>query len=106
MNHSWGMQLAGSPMRDVVEQEFRGQHTALLRGMIETSSVLTTTNLLMRTEMIGVVPESVAQRFARHGLLLVLDYRLNHRLPSYGCIVRRDRPTSRAAARLLELLHE
>lgn len=103
--HSWVMQLSGSPMRDLVEQEFRAHHTPLPRGMIETSSILTTTNLLLRTEMIGVVPESIAERFAAHGLLGVLDYRFGHRLPSYGSIVRRDRPTSRAAARLLEFLH-
>jgi len=102
----WVFQLAGSPMRDVVEQEFRGHHTPLPGGMIETSSILTTTNLLMRTTMIGVVPESVALRFEAHGLLRVLDYRIGHRLPSYGSIVRRDRPVSRSAERLLELLHE
>ena len=104
--YPWVMQLAGSPMRDLVEQEFRDHHTPLPQGMIETSSILTTTNLLLRTDMIGVVPASVAERFAAHGLLGVLDYRLRHRLPSYGSIVRRDRPTSRAASRLLEFLHE
>lgn len=104
--YPWVMQLGGSPMRDLIEQEFRSHHAPLPQGMIETSSILTTTNLLMRTSMIGVVPDSVALRFAEHGLLGVLDYRLSHRLPSYASIVRRDRPTSRAAHRLLELLHQ
>ena len=103
--YPWVMQLEGSPMRNVVEQEFRSHHTPLPTGMIETSSILTTSNLLFRTTMIGVVPESVARRFAEHGLLGVIGYRYDQRLPSYASIVRRDRPTSQSAAALLELLH-
>lgn len=101
----WIMQLKGSPMRDVVEQEFRGHHAALPEGLIETSSILTTTNLVMRTAMVGVVPEAVARSFAKHKLIRIVNYEFGHRLPSYGSIVRRDRPVSRSAARLLELLH-
>jgi DNA-binding transcriptional LysR family regulator len=103
--YPWILQPHGSPMRDVVEQEFRSRHTPLPRGLIETASILTTTNLIARTDMVAVIPEAVASRYARHGLLAILPCRLRAELASYGTIVRRDRPAGRAAARFLEILH-
>jgi len=103
--YPWILQPLGSPMREVLEQEFRSRHTPLPRGLIETSSILTTTNLLTGSEMIAVFPESVAGRYRQHGLLGILRYPLVHQLPSYGSIVRRDRPATAMARRFLGLLH-
>jgi len=55
--------------------------------------------------MVAVIPQSIAVVYRRHGLLDVLRYALGHGLPSYGSIVRRDRPPSQAAQAFLELLH-
>jgi len=104
-DYRWILQPHGSPMRDVVEQEFRANHKPVPRGLIETVSILTTTNLVAKTDMIGVIPESVAGRYERHGLLRILPYRIRHSLSAYGTIVRRDRPRSDEAARFLDLLH-
>ncbi len=104
-HYPWILQPAGSPMRDVMEQEFRAHHTPLPKGLIETASILTTTNLIARTQMIAVIPQSVASRYEQHGLLRILPYAIRHKLAAYGSIVRRDRPASTAAARFLELLH-
>ncbi|OZI50279.1 LysR family transcriptional regulator [Bordetella genomosp. 5] len=101
----WILQPQGSPVREVVEQEFRANDCAVPRGAIETMSILTTTNLVAKTDMIGVIPESVAGRYERHGLVRILPYRIRHSLSAYGTIVRRDRPRSACAARFLELLH-
>lgn len=105
LHYPWILQPAGSPMRDVMEQEFRTHHAPLPKGLIETASILTTTNLIARTQMIAVIPQSVASRYEQHGLLRILPYTIRHRLAAYGSIVRRDRPASMAAARFLELLH-
>jgi len=105
LEHPWIVQSAGSPMRDVVEQEFRAHHAPLPQGLIETSSVLTTVHLLAGTSMVAVIPQSIAVVWRRHGLLDVLRYAFGHGLPSYGSIVRRDRPPSQAAQAFLELLH-
>jgi len=101
----WILQPAGSPMRDVIEQEFTAQHTPLPAGLVETASILTTTNLIARTEMIAVIPASIAGRYEQHGLLRILPYAMRHRLAAYGSIVRRDRPASAALQHFLELLH-
>jgi DNA-binding transcriptional LysR family regulator len=103
--YPWILQPAGSPMRDVIEQEFATHHLPLPPGLIETASILTTTNLIARTDMIAVIPWSIAQRYEQHGLLRVLPYAIHHRLAAYGSIVRRDRPASAALQHFLELLH-
>ena len=45
-------------MRDVIEQEFRSHDAATPPGLIESASILTTTNLAMKSTMLGVIPES------------------------------------------------
>jgi DNA-binding transcriptional LysR family regulator len=105
LQYPWILQPHGSPMREVLEQEFRDHHTSFHRGLIETSSILTTTNLIFKTQMIAVIPESSASRYQTHGLLKILPYTIAHKLAAYGSIVRSDRPVSAAAARFLELLH-
>ena len=67
--------------------------------------ILTTTNLIFKTQMIAVIPESSASRYQTHGLLKILPYTINHKLAAYGSIVRSDRPVGIATARFLELLH-
>jgi DNA-binding transcriptional LysR family regulator len=101
----WILQPSGSPMREVMEREFGLHHTPLPRGLIETASILTTTNLIAQTDMIAVIPDSVASRYERHKLLSILPYVIQNSLSAYGSIARRDRPLSVAAAKFLELLH-
>ncbi len=103
--YPWILQPHGSPMRDVIEREFRAHHAALPKGLIETGSILTTINLIRESDMIAVVPEAVALRDARHGVLRILSYRFKHVLDAYGSLTPRDRPLSAPAARFLELLH-
>ena len=101
----WILQPIGSPARDVVEREFGDHHRPIPRGLIETGSILTTMSLVARSQMLGAIPATVAQRNAEHGLVATLDYRFHHKLPSYGAIVRRDRPLSAPAQHFLELFH-
>lgn len=103
--YPWVLQPQGSPMREVMEQEFRAHGHPLPRGLIESASILTTTNLAVKSDMLGVIPESVASRYAQHGLLAILGYRIQRRLTTYGSIVPRDRPLSAPARHFLDLLH-
>ena len=105
LGYPWILQPRGSPMRDVMEQEFAAHQASLPKGLIETASILTSTNLIARTHMIAVFPESVASRYQKHKLLKILPYPIRNKLAAYGSIQRRDRPASSAAARFLELLH-
>jgi molybdate transport repressor ModE-like protein len=104
MAYSWVLQPHGSPMRDVLEQEFRSQGTRPPRGLVETSSILTTMNLLTQSDMVAVIPAEVAHRYAAHRLLAVLRYALRHHLSVYGAITMRGRPLGPLAGRLMALL--
>lgn len=103
--YPWVLQPHGSPMRDVIEQEFHANNANTPKGLIESASILTTTNLAMKSTMLGVIPESVASRYAAHGLLAILPYQIRQRLTAFGSIVPRDRPLSAAARHFVGLLH-
>ena len=104
-DYAWVLQPPGSPMRQLIEREFRDHQRQLPRGLVETGSILTTINLIRRSTLIAVIPETVAQQNAAHGLLRVLPYRLHHTLEAYGSLVRNDRPLSKPAEQFLALLH-
>lgn len=106
LGYPWILQPTGSPMREVLEQEFRMQQAPMPRGLIETASILTTTNLIAETDMIGVVPQSIADTYARHGLLRVLPCHIQHKMESFGSITRKDRPLSEATRFFLSALHQ
>ncbi|MGH8817783.1 MAG: LysR family transcriptional regulator [Achromobacter pestifer] len=104
--YPWILQPHGSPMRDVIEHEFRSHNTAMPAGLFESASILTTTNLAIKSQMLGVIPESVASRYARHGLLAILPYQIQQSLTAFGSIVPRDRPLTAAGQHFVDLLHE
>ena len=106
LSYPWILQPAGSPMREVMELEFRRHHLPLPKGLIETASILTTTDLIARSQMIAVIPLTVASHYQRHQLLRILAYRIGQKLPSFGTLVCRERPASTAAARFMQVLHE
>ncbi|SIT38282.1 Transcriptional regulator, LysR family [Paraburkholderia ribeironis] len=103
--YPWILQPAGSPAREVVEREFQEHHEPLPRGLIETGSILTTMSLVAHSQMLGVIPATVAQCNAEHGLVATIGYTFSHKLPSYGSVVRRDRPLSTPARYFLALFH-
>ena len=103
--HGWVMQPPGSPMRSLIEQEFREHSLPLPRGLIETGSILTTINLVRSSNLVGVIPRTVADLHAEHGMLHILPYRTRRSLEAYGSLVRKDRPISRSAQMFLDLLH-
>ena len=71
-------------MREVLEQEFRILHVSPPQGLIETASILTTTNLIAETDMVGVMPKSIAQTYAKHGLLQILPCHIQHKMEAFG----------------------
>ncbi|WP_304351950.1 LysR family transcriptional regulator [Comamonas testosteroni] len=103
--HGWVMQPPGSPMRALIEQEFREHSLPLPRGLIETGSILTTINLVRSSNMVGVIPRTVADLHAAHRMLQILPYQTRRSLEAYGSLVRKDRPISRSAQMFLDLLH-
>lgn len=102
----WVLQPRHSPMREVLEQEFRLHGLDHPQDLVETASILTTIFLIGEAPMVAVVPASLAARYAAKGLVSVLPLRLTNSLEPYGSIVRRGRPLSAAASRFLDLLHD
>lgn len=105
LDYPWILQPIGSPMREVLEQEFRMLQTPMPQGLIETASILTTTNLIAETDMVGVMPQSIADTYARHGLLAILACPIKHKMEAFGTITRKDRPLSDAARFFVAVLH-
>jgi DNA-binding transcriptional LysR family regulator len=103
--YPWILQPIGSPMREVLEQEFRILHVSPPQGLIETASILTTTNLIAETDMVGVMPKSIAQTYAKHGLLQILPCHIQHKMEAFGTITLKTRPLSQATLFLLAALH-
>ena len=66
---------------------------------------MTTTDLIDKTDMIAVMPRSIADSYAQHGLLKVLPCDIRHKMESFGSITRKDRPLSEAAQFFLSVLH-
>lgn len=106
VNYPWILQPPGSPMREVLEQEFRIWHTSPPKGLIETASILITINLITQTHMVGVMPLSIAENYARHGLLTILPCKIKHKMEAFGSITRKDRPLSEAGVYFLSTLHQ
>lgn len=105
LDFPWVLQPPGSPMRELIAQEFRQHHAALPQGLIETGSILTTVNLIRHSTLVAVIPETMAQRDAAHGLLHIVPYRIGPKLSAYGSLVRKDWTLSEPARQFLALLH-
>ena len=97
----WILQPHGSPMREVLEQEFRSHRSQPPRGLIETSSILTTMDLLAHSDMVAVIPAETAQRYEAHGMLACLRYTIRQQLSVYGVITSKGRPLTPASAQLV-----
>jgi len=105
LDYPWILQPLGSPMRDVIVREFQSHHAALPLGLIETASMLTTTNLIARSQMVAVIPHSIASRYEQHGLLRILPYPIQHALTAWGSLVLRSRSVNTVTQCFLDLLH-
>lgn len=106
-NYAWVLQPVGTPLRELVNKEFEHHYEELPNfGLLETSSTLITIHLITKTDMLAVLPTSVANEFASHGLLKLLKYKMRHKLSAYGSVVRLDRPISSNTSNFIELLHK
>ena len=103
--YPWIMQPRGSPSRAMIEHEFLSHHASLPLGLIETTSVLMASNLIAHSEMIALMPQSIASRYEKHGLLRILPYTFTHTLTAWGSLVHRDRAVNPMTRQFIDLLH-
>ena len=89
--YPWIVQPHPSPMRQIIDQTFRESRVAPPVSLVETSSILTTLSLLRDSDMLAVLPSSVAQYYEALDTMASLPNRLRGRLAPYGLILRKNR---------------
>ena len=102
--YPWIMQPRPSPMRALLDRSFEDAGVAPPPSTIETAAVLMTTSLLIDSELIAVLPESVAHYYAQLGALTVLPLPLPIKLGPFGIITRRGRPVTASMSLLVDTL--
>ncbi|MCW5634766.1 MAG: LysR family transcriptional regulator [Rubrivivax sp.] len=98
----WVVQPPGSPQH--------GRFVALMReagvqrrlDITETASTVATTALLASSDMLAVMPQSLAAHYARLGVLAVLPVALPMRVPAIHLVRRRAREPSPTVAAFVE----
>lgn len=100
----WILQPPGSPQRGRFESGLReaGLHARL--DITETASTVATTVLLEQTDMLAIMPASLAAHYARLGVLCVLPVALPLQVPPLHLVLRRHRALSPAALGFVEVL--
>jgi DNA-binding transcriptional LysR family regulator len=89
--YPWIIQPHPSPMRQVIDQTFRESRVAPPVSTVETSSILTTLSLLRDSDMLAVLPTSVAQYYVELAAIAAVATPLRGRLAPYGLILRKNR---------------
>jgi DNA-binding transcriptional LysR family regulator len=75
----------------IIDQTFRESRVAPPVSTVETSSILTTLSLLLDSDMLAVLPTSVAHYYVELGTMAALGTPLRGRLAPYGLILRKNR---------------
>jgi DNA-binding transcriptional LysR family regulator len=100
----WILQPPGAPQRSHFEAGLReaGLHVRL--DITETASTVATTVLLEASDMLAILPASLAAHYARLGVLQVLPMDLPVKVPAIHLVTRRHRELSPAAVGFVEVL--
>lgn len=94
----WILQPPGSPQRTRFEAALREAGIGARLDITETASTILTTALLEISDMVAVMPASLAGHYSRLGMLCVLPLALPLQVPAIHLITRRQRGLSPAAA--------
>jgi DNA-binding transcriptional LysR family regulator len=101
---TWILHPIGSPMRRQVENALKAAQLIQPLDILETSSILATTAMLESSDMIAVVPNDVAEHYARYGMITVLPVELPLAMANLGLLTSKARPMSAAVKALLGYL--
>lgn len=102
---TWILHPPGSPMRRRVEAALQqaNMHTAL--DIVETTSILATTSLMVATDMISIVSLDVAEHYAAYGMISIVSVELPIAMANLGVITRGAEHLAPATQAFLEYLH-
>jgi DNA-binding transcriptional LysR family regulator len=100
----WVLQAHPSPMRKVIELAFVEARLALPLQIMETASMLLTSTLVHKSDMLAVMPELVAQHYVQRGTLAIVPLTLRQHLPPFGILTRKARTQRPATQAFIEEL--
>ena len=98
------LQPTGSPQRTLFESLLRDAGITRSLNITETVSTIVTTSLLEVSDMVAIMPNSVAAHYGRLGLLCSLSLNTVLRVPPIGLITRVGRKPAAAVTRFVRLL--
>lgn len=82
----WVLQPRPSPMRTTIELAFARAGLPLPSSRLETASMLTTTVMISRSDLLAVLPRSVARFYVETGLVCEVPVRLDGFMGRYGLL--------------------
>ncbi|WP_235033985.1 LysR family transcriptional regulator [Pantoea sp. 18069] len=101
---AWVVQPPGTPQRTRFDAALREAGITRKLNTTETSSTVMTTALLEVSDMVAVMPESLAQHYGRMGVLRALPLDVPMRVPAINLITSEGRPLSAVAAQFVTLV--
>ncbi|TMV76414.1 LysR family transcriptional regulator [Thioclava sp. BHET1] len=84
--YEWILQPRPSPMRTSIELTFARAGLDLPSIRLETASMLTTAVMASGSDLLAVLPRSVARFYAQHGLVREIDVALDGFMGRYGLL--------------------
>lgn len=103
---TWIVPSQDSEASHAVTHFFGQLHMQRPASTIESMSILTNINMLMESDMIALMPFTVARKFVHMGLLSILPLRQSVPFGQIGYTVATNRPPSPAAQRFLLTLQQ
>lgn len=104
-SYPWILPEPGSPIRNVIDNVFAAAGIAAPAPIVESASIRLNYELVRASDMIGLMPDDAARRYAGPGGLAILPYELGDRLPFVG-VLTRTAPSSQALSLFLRVLRE
>lgn len=104
--YPWMLHPYTSPMRQLVDHAFLRAGVSPPENVVETSSMLTTVGVVMRSDMVSVMSTPVARFFAERGVLHILPIEIQRRWAPYGLILQKDKRMTPALKIVIDTVRE
>jgi len=105
-DEAWIVPAPDAPYRRRLDAAFRQAGAAMPRRLVESVSVVVNKMLVQRSDMLGVMPRTVAREYAALGLLRILPVKLPPPSGPVGVITAVGRPLPPGGAELIQALRE
>jgi len=102
----WVLPGAMIPTRKIFEKFFTSQAKAVPSGIVETSSQLLISSLLIGSERLTLISKSQVQRELQEGILSVLPFPMSHASRPIGITMRKRWRPTKTQQRFIDILRE